>query len=192
MTASLAWPVLVLIIFLLLQEQLVSLLRQLTGRVDQLKSLKGPWGEAKWSDSAEGLAREVDASLPAEPTTPESGTEATTPARSEYDPGEVALALAVIDPRAGVIASFIEVEQAAARYLEAGGVEVRGTVVGTFRRLESVPAEVRNVLVELAQLRNEAAHGRASGITQEGAANYIRAASAITRQIDALPVERGR
>jgi hypothetical protein len=174
--SSLAWPAAVLTLLVVFRKPLTKLADGLAKRASHLRRISFPGGEAEWFDSAvEEIAEEVESSEhePRASAEPSSAT-------------QVPLALARVQPSAGVIGAFLEVEQAINRYLAQREVPiVRRSPVSAFRRDANVPPNIRSMVSELAELRNAAAHGY-TDISYESAESYIRSAISVAHEIDLL------
>lgn len=182
---SLAWPILVVVVLLLFHRQVLKLVTALLNRVPEMESLNTPWGEAVWSKSAvDKVSKEVDAKIPGRPSKRK-------PKPSDVDndlDNDVSVQLARIQPSAGVINAFLQVEQEVRRYLELLDLQWRGSPIVTFRRAPAVPVRLKRLVDELAKLRNAAAHGQGD-ITEESALDYITSSKRVADELGTLTDE---
>jgi hypothetical protein len=176
--ASVAWPVVVLILVLVFKEQITKLVNAIKDRMPDVERVKTPWGEMVWSSSAVNLvSTEVDASLPGREG---SGARGHGESRSS-----VARELARIEPSAGVIHAFLGVEQQVGLYLRAVDVPWRFTPIQAFRRAPAAPLHLQRLVDELAKLRNAAAHG-AGDVSLDSALEYIDSAQRVAEELKTL------
>ncbi|RJT97039.1 hypothetical protein D6T65_15125 [Arthrobacter frigidicola] len=141
----------------------------------KLERFTVPGVEAQWSPEAVGeVAEEIEER--------HSGDPVVTTRDSDMQ-DDIAIRLAQVQPSAGVIAAFIELERDVASYLTAMGVDSsRGGPIITMRRAPDVSPELKKLVDRLARLRNGAAHGQ-SDITYDSALEYIRATEELGREI---------
>lgn len=180
---SLISPIVVLVLLFLFRAQVLRLVTALLDRVPEMESLKTPWGEAVWSKSAvDKVSKEVGANAPGRP-----GKRKPKPSANDVD-NDVSVQLARIEPSAGVINAFLQVEQEVRRYLELLDLRWRGSPIVTFRRAPAVPVRLKRLVDELAKLRNAAAHGQGD-ITEDSAFDYIMSAKRVADELSTLTDE---
>jgi hypothetical protein len=178
---SVTWPVVVMSLILIFRDQIKKLATALKDRMPSVERVKTPWGEMVWSSSAvQQVATEVDASLPAR--------QGTSPDKQGHTRAGVARQLAQIEPSAGVIHAFLDVERNAGSFLAAMNIPWRGTPIGTFRRNDIVPMRLRRLVDELASLRNAAAHG-VGDVSLESALDYVDSAERVATELSNLTAE---
>jgi hypothetical protein len=149
--------------------------------MNKLKRVKGPGGvEAEWFEDKLEEVVEQASELPVTPDEPADESPSPPDQRVENIP----LALAKIDPGAAIIAAFIPVEQAVADYFEArglgGGPRSPMTLL---RRDTSLPSDLKNVVIAMSRLRNEAAHSRDLDVSLDAAIRYIETAERLIFQL---------
>lgn len=179
--SSTAWPLVVLTLFLIFRSQVRKLVDEFAKRIAKLQRVKGSWGEVEWSDKTlEEVADEID-----ERNTSSPGS---APKASDEEE-EIAIKLARVQPSAGVIAAFIELERELGLYLTALGIEWSGSPVVAMKRAPGVSENIKKLVSRLAYLRNAAAHGK-SDVSYDSAVEYIRATIELARQVQALTVQQ--
>lgn len=175
MTRSLAWPVALVAIFLVLRRHLVA-------RLPDLESLE-------WKDFRFRFGRRVH-QLAAEAR--ENLVQVEAEAGPPVD-GEVhRLQLADISPRAAILEAWIELEGAASIALRRKGASITRQELQQPSRLADAlitggllkPTQA-SVLSELRRLRNAAAHASDPKITPETAREFVGVAAAFERLIRA-------
>jgi hypothetical protein len=175
---SIAWPVVVLTLLLIFRDQIKKLATAIKDRMPAVERLKTPWGEMVWSSSAvQQVSTEVDASLPAR-----RGDSA---GEQRDSRAAVAKKLARVEPSAGVIHAFLDVERNAGAFLTAMDILWRGSPIVTFRRTDAVPTRLRRLVAELAALRNAAAHG-VGDVSLESALEYVDSAERVAAELRSL------
>ena len=96
-----------------------------------------------------------------------------------------------IDPRAAVLNAWSRIEEAAAqKYKELRPKGERkiepGRAVAYFEYTGALTPTTQQVLVDLRDLRNQAAHSGSEAVTRAAAEAYIAAATSISKQIEAM------
>jgi len=176
--ASLAWPVVVLVLLLMFRSHITSVVTALRERMPDVERLKTPWGEMAWSSSAvKQVSEDVDEKF-ADMTPNDDGPQTK---RQE----SVARELAAVEPSAGVIRAFLDVEQQAGRFLRATGQPFKGTPIVSFRQPGAAPPRLQRLVVELSDLRNAAAHG-VGDVSLESALEYIESAERVAAEIQSI------
>lgn len=165
---SLAWPVAVLVILIIFRTELVKLVTAVRDRIPSMTSVKGFGVEAAWS------ARDVS-KLAAEVGGLPDG------APADDDRSDKSVKLARIEPSAGVINAFLDVEREVGRYLHRAGIPWRGSPIVALQQSD-LPRTVKRSVGELSNLRNAAAHG-VGDITLDSALEYITTARHLARAI---------
>ncbi|TSI16187.1 hypothetical protein [Brevibacterium aurantiacum] len=170
LAGSLAWPIIVFTIVIIFRKELVKLVAAIRDRVPLMTSVKGFGVEAAWSASeVRKLAEEV------------SGLPHAAPAGDHRSASDKPVELARIEPSAGVINAFVDVEREVGRYLSRAGVPWRGSPIPALQRSD-LPPSIKGAVLELASLRNAAAHG-VGDITLESALDYIVTAQHVAKAI---------
>lgn len=174
MTQALAWPLLLLIAFLLLRNHIVAALKN-------MKTFK--WGDAEATFDS-GLREAKQTASTVEPP-PEDAPAA--PAARVVQLTEMAVTSptgAIIEAWKGIMESMLDLLQ---RSLIAPPSSARTnaiSLINLIRQHGLLPSQEMNLLMDLRGLRNEAAHGGA-GITVAQAQDYVRLAD---RLINAIAV----
>lgn len=96
-----------------------------------------------------------------------------------------------IDPREAVLNAWSRIEEAAAqKYQELGPKGERkiepGRAVAYFEYTGALTPTTQQVLLNLRDLRNQAAHSSSAGVTRAAAEAYIAAAASMSKQIEAM------
>jgi hypothetical protein len=178
---TIAWPIVVVVLALIFKSQVAQLLEAVAKRLGKLTRLKVGWGEAEWSDrEVEEVAEDVGERAAGEPSTK---------ADPEEVEADIAIQLARIQPSAGVIAAFIELEREVGHYLTAHGIGWSGSPIVAMRRAPNVPKDLAKLVGRLAYLRNAAAHGQ-SDVSFESAVEYIDATEQLARQVEHLTAQQ--
>lgn len=175
LVASLAWPVAVVLLLMKFRTGVGSILDAIRDRMPSMERFKTPWIEASWSTAAvKDLSKEVE-NFGSAPSTSDTASS-----------DGISVKLANVKPSAGVIDAFLEVERQMRRYLKAAGSKQTrmGSPIRAFRESDA-PGHLKNVVAELAALRNAAAHG-VGDISLESALEYTHTASRVAREIELL------
>lgn len=176
LVGSLAWPVVTLIALLAFREKLGGLMEAVRERIPAVQRFS-IGGFEVWTPSAvEEVSKEVGEELPK--LSSESGS-------AEVERESIAESLAKIRPSAGVLDAFIQIEKQITRYISEKPLSIQESALRTFEKDESVSAQLRRVVRELANLRNAAAHGLGE-VTEDSALEYIKTARKVERQISLL------
>ncbi|WP_454116299.1 hypothetical protein [Microbacterium aurum] len=170
LVGSLAWPVAVLAILIIFRKELVRLVATVRERIPSMTSVKGFGVEAVWSASE---VRKVAAEV--------SGLPDGASADDQPSGSEKSVELARIEPSAGVINAFLDVEREVGRYLHRAGIPWRGSPIPALQRSD-LPRTVKDSVRDLSKLRNAAAHGLGD-ITLDSALEYITTARHLARAI---------
>lgn len=167
---SLAWPVIVLTIVIIFRKEVGKLVAAIRDRIPLMTSVKGFGVEAVWSASdVRKVAEEV------------SGLPHAAPGGDNRPTSDKSVALAHIEPGAGVLNAFLDVEREVGRYLSRARVSWHGSPIQALQRSD-LPPNIKGAVRELASLRNAAAHG-VGDITLESALDYIVTAQHVARAI---------
>lgn len=175
MTAALAWPIALVVVFLLLRRHLLA-------RMPDLESLE-------WKDFRFRFGRRMHEVVAEARQTLVQAEAATTP---PIDGETHRLQLADISPRAAILEAWIELEGAAAIALRRKGAALPRQELQQPSRLADAlittgllaPTQA-GVLSELRRLRNAAAHAADPKITVDTAREFVGVAAAFERLIRA-------
>lgn len=170
LATSLAWPIIVLILFFTLRQPLTLLLTALRDRVPNMTSVEALGVKVNWSERA--VQQAVEGVRHVSQHTRISSTRSSEAVQKRR---EKALQLAKVEPSAGVIHAFIGIELALADIFSRGG-EARPTSPIAQLRKSDLPRDLQESIRQFAQLRNAAAHGH-SEIEFESAREYIDGAA---------------
>lgn len=170
LVGSLAWPAVVFAILIIFRKELVRLVAAVRDRIPLMTSVKGFGVEAAWSASE---VRKVAADV--------SGLPDGIPTGDQTSGSEKSVALAHIEPSAGVINAFLDVELEVGRYLNRAGIPWQGSPIPALQRSD-LPRTVKDAVRELSSLRNAAAHG-VGDITLDSALEFITTARRLARAI---------
>src|SRR5579859_300435 len=168
---SLAWPLAVIVIVLVLRKPLGSLL-------PLLQRLKYKDLELDFGKRVEEVSDEVARELPGETTSPLPASDSSAIAR-----------LAEVSPRSAVLEAWREVEIAAIDAARKVGGEAFRTKTLTYQAIrfleqnESLERNVISLLRDLRGLRNEAAHAPDFALSKESAQEYASSAAAVARHL---------
>ena len=175
MTAALAWPIALIVVFLVLRRHLLA-------RMPDLESLE-------WKDFRFRFGRRVhEVAAEARESRVQAEAEGTPPLDGEGH----RLQLAEISPRAAILEAWIELEGAAAIALRRKGTSMPRQELQQPSRLADAlittgllaPTQA-GVLSDLRRLRNAAAHASDPKITVETAREFVGIAGAFERLIRA-------
>lgn len=176
MSTSLAWPIIVLVLFFALRMPLTSLLVAVRDRVPTMTSLETLGIKVGWSER--GVREAVNGYRTAARHYPPSSSRTSTAAEQRKT---TALRLAEIEPSAGVIHAFIGVELALADLLSGHRDTALRSPLSRLSK-SNLPRELQESVREFAELRNAAAHGR-SGIEIGPAREYIEGVSELEQTL---------
>lgn len=175
MTEALAWPIALIVVFLLLRRHLLA-------RMPDLESLEWKDFRFRFGRRVHELAAQTRQELP----------DAEAGAATSLDGERHRLKLADISPRAAILESWIELEGAAAVALKRRGAAVTRQELRQPSRLADalvttglLGANQAGLLSELRRLRNAAAHAADPKITAETAREFVGIAAAFERLIRA-------
>lgn len=179
MTKALAWPIALIVVFLLVRRQLVA-------RLPDLESLEWKDFRFRFGKRVHELAHEAR----------EARVQAEAANAPPLDGEAHRLQLADISPRAAILEAWIELEGAAAVALKRKGAAVTRQELQQPSRLADAlitsgllgPSQA-GVLSELRRLRNAAAHARDPKITADTAREFVAVAAAFERLIRARTPE---
>jgi len=176
---SLAWPVVTLVLFLTFRASIVSLISALHARMGKLKRFKAPGGvEAEWFEDTIENAEGTVEDLPLHSSS--IGGDRSNPISAD----DITLELAKIDPAAAVVAAFIQVERAATHFLEALGEPASRNPLVALKKSTRIDPSLKNLVLNLRELRNAAAHHGGIDISFDAAQRYIATASAATEELE--------
>ncbi|MGY4515067.1 hypothetical protein [Lysobacter sp. HA18] len=171
MTQALAWPIALIVVFLLVRRQLIA-------RLPDLESLE-------WKDFRFRFGRRVH-ELATQTRQALVDTEAA--GAAPLDGESHRLQLAEISPRAAILEAWIELEGAAAVALKRRGAKVTRQELQQPSRLADalitsglLGASQAGLLSELRRLRNAAAHAADPKITADTAREFVGVAGAFER-----------
>jgi hypothetical protein len=184
LVASLAWPVVVLVVVVYLRGEVKSVAQALAARVQDLKKLSAGAVSAEFEKGASDVARRSDA-IAASDANLGAGLDMSQQVEAELDKRQEKIdRLIEQDPRAVVLLEFIEVESALGYLYETRFPDRQKTgfikMVNELVKVGVLPANLAGVLRELAALRNELSHRPDTTVTEEAARNYAEAASQAT------------
>lgn len=180
--ASLAWPVVVLVIAVMFKDKLTKLF-------DEVTEFKGLGVEAKFARRVEKAlveAEEIEASQPqgAEPSVPDDSQGV--PANGELPPiPPINFLLAETNPRAAFMVGRANIETAAKRLAQSQGVTVQTPphLFGTLKALRDsgvISMQEFDTANDLRLLANEAAHDESFQPRKTSAINFARAVNKVT------------
>ena len=101
---------------------------------------------------------------------------------AQVDDEDIAVELTQVKPSAGVVLAFTDVERELLFYLSLSGLPPKGSPISMFSRESHVPRHLKNVVRELSELRNAAAHGRGD-ISEESALAYIATVRRVANEL---------
>lgn len=180
LVGSLAWPVVVIVLVYLFRGPLKTVVDGIAKRVGHIKKLTGPGGVGVEFDDEVEQAAELASELPV-PTAEDVEADDKQAARSARS---IPLELAKIDPGAAVVAAYIPVGEAMRDYVEASGEKLGNrSPISFVRRDKALPSELRALLLDLAALRNAAAHRSDAEISYESAKTYVESAERAAQQL---------
>jgi hypothetical protein len=173
LVGSLAWPVVVLVVILFLRRHVNDL-------VPFLQKLKYKELELEFGRRVEQVKEDVG-KLPTKPDLPEVASEI-----------EAAARIAEVNPRAAILETWREVEQAAreaARRLGAEDLKSDHQVIWFLGKHYAVNPEVLSLLYDLRNLRNQAAHSQNFTPEAATAVEYATSAAAVARYLRDLKAQ---
>ena len=162
--STLAWPVTVIILFLILRKELPNIAKS-------IKKFKYKDVELEFGAAAQAVAQDAKVSLPASKSSGDI--------KSRLD------AIAEISPRAAILESWMQVEAAAAEVVHKKGLNASIPMLGPSRLISALKKEQilngKQILIfeQLRVLRNEAVHVHDAEFTNAAVANYIESATLI-------------
>lgn len=172
LVGSLAWPVVVLVIVLLLRHRILGLIPSI--RELQIGNLA-----IKFKEQVKELGEEAEKTIPALPER-----------TAEVEGLDTIWKLAEISPRSSIIEAWRVVETEARRALRAAGMyEMQEKYLPPARmghslaRREVIDSKLSDLFNELRLLRNRAAHSQAFSIDEDVARDYIRTAMGIAGRL---------
>lgn len=167
---AIAWPVTVLIIFLILRPRLMAL-------VPLIQRLRFQGVEVDFSRQVQELALEVRSKLPPLP----DGTDTQRPLRDHW------MEVSQFSPRAVVLEAWLQVEKAAVEAIRRHGVEMKSTdlrsplILGQGLEQAGILGDETAVIYhQLRNLRNAAAHASDFSFTADSAIEYADLATRLT------------
>jgi hypothetical protein len=175
---SIAWPVVVLTLFLLFRLQLHTIIAGVAARIPNLLRFKVAGTEAEFDRQVAVLAEDVQDQR--ELRDSRRSLDEDSP-KTDKILDELALQM----PNAAVAGAFIEVEVAARKYLDVVQDHSKLPPAQTLRRRQEVPGGLRSALHELFDLRNRAIHGR-DNVLPSSARTYVQAARDVVHDIEAI------
>lgn len=173
---ALAWPLVIVGVLFFLREELPRI-------VLSLRKLKIKDVEIEFGEAARALAEETKRAVPASDKDSDKA--------DAYDPETIRLkSIADFSPRAAILEAWLQVERAAAEFLQMRGGRPVGANPGPLRLLERLrndgvltpPQE--SAFEHLRQLRNLVVHAPDADFTVEAAANYIASALAMAGYLE--------
>lgn len=170
LTGSLSWPIVVFTIIIIFRKELVKLIGAVRDRIPLMTSVKGFGVEAIWSARELRKVSDEVRRLPH-----------TAPVDDQRPTSDKSVELSKIEPGAGVINAFLEVEREVGKYLTRAHISWRGSSISALQQ-SNLPVNLIGAVRELASLRNAAAHG-AGDITADSALDYITTARLVARAI---------
>ncbi|WP_447742952.1 DUF4145 domain-containing protein [Variovorax boronicumulans] len=178
--ASLAWPVVVVLVAVMFRDKLTKLF-------DDVTELKGLGVEAKFARGVEKAlvqAEEIEVSQPqgAEPSLPDESQGI--PVDGELPPiHPVNFLLAETNPRAAILVGRANIEAAAKRLAQSKGVQGSPHLFGTLRALRDagvISLQEFDTANDLRLLANDAAHDESFQPRKTSAINFARAVNKVT------------
>lgn len=186
---SLAWPVVVGVLIVVLRTQIRAIFARLGDRVADLKSLRGPGGtSAEFDDRVLDVKQEVSA-LP-EPKSSADGQKQLDGGRDVAQDQDL-IALAEASPRAAILEAWIALESSIRRLYGATNPREnahQAPVNTMLRKLREQAADPLidsiNSMAELYYLRIQAAHSKNFEISSLAAYEYAESAYRLARIIN--------
>lgn len=168
-----AWPIMLLVVFLVLRRQLIALL-------PGLQRLKWKDFEAEFSRKVQEVAAEARDALP------QHEMQQVSAPSEEFE----LMRLAEVSPRAAILEAWIALEGTARTALTRMGASITAREMEQPARLAEAlisndfmnPSQA-DVLKELRRLRNAAAHATDPKVTVDDAQQFVKVASALERLI---------
>ncbi|GAA4046868.1 hypothetical protein GCM10023063_37630 [Arthrobacter methylotrophus] len=188
LASSLSWPIVIVVIMFMFNNQLKSLLGNIAGRIPTVSEITGP---GNFALKFEQELKEVKDDLPPE-AQKASNNEGHGDAGGD-DPGAAVSflaridALAEISPRAAILEAYLRVETAAAKVVAQYAPHVRrGSIPRMLERVEAVPLYLVAAAGGLSRLRTEAAHAEEFSIPVETVREYAATALDVSCGLDEM------
>lgn len=172
---SLAWPIAVVVIVILLWKEVANLLARIT--------------KIRHKDSEIDLAREVEAAASSADKALGGVAEA-----SSYSEQERINRLAEDSPRGAILDAWLSVEEAMTDYEKRHGIEHANSHAPPYRRIQSIQWNnldaptlgqgVLQMLDKLRRIRNDAVHTTDSDITPDTARDYAALAARVKAKLE--------
>ncbi len=175
--SSLAWPLTILLILLVLRKQLGELILN-------LQHLKVKDVEMNFGSEASKVVARAQAVLPLPRVEARGTVTSTVESRRER--------LALVTPRANILEAWLELEAAAVEAITRRSPDVKPSrlaspmqIATAFQRLELLNGEQLEVFHNLRNLRNSAAHAINFNVGMEAVEEYVEAVGRLTEFLKA-------
>lgn len=174
---ALAWPATLIVLLALIRKQLPQIART-------LRRLKYKDIEMEFGETAEAIANEVKAIVPATQSENNIAGQEKSEVKARLE------AIADLAPRAAILESWLQVEAAAADVIRQNNLDVSTPYPGPMSLRDSLlkggVLDKRQIVIfeQLRTLRNEAAHVPDAEFTKAAVSNYIESAIAIASYLE--------